>query len=59
MTRLTIDDRLKEDLDKKTPEEVLRWAHDSFENIAISTSMQSGGIVLIDMAYKAGLNLTE
>jgi phosphoadenosine phosphosulfate reductase len=56
MTKLTIDDRLKKDLNEKTPQEVLKWAYDNFDNIAISTSMQSGGIILIDMAKKAGLN---
>ena len=56
MNKLTIDDKLKEELSRKIPQEILKWAHDNFENIAISVSMQSGGIALIDMAKKNNLN---
>ena len=57
MNKQTIDDRLKEELGRKTPQEILRWARDNFENIGISVSMQSGGIALIDMAKKNCLDL--
>ena len=54
---MTISAKTMEEMESKSPGETLRWAHETFPNIALSASMQQGGIVLIHMAKKDRLPL--
>src|SRR5690242_6463151 len=39
------------------PEAVLRWAHETFDRVALVASFQAESSVLIDMAARSGLGL--
>ncbi|MDA1188920.1 MAG: phosphoadenylyl-sulfate reductase [Chloroflexi bacterium] len=45
--------KLADEFEDKTPEELLRWTFDRFGGrAAICTSLQSGGMAILDMAHK-------
>lgn len=53
-------DRINEELERKTPQEIIRWAHSTFGNrLGLLSSMQKTASVLTFMIFQEGLKNTE